>query len=108
MNKLKAFNVQAWEAGCVVFAEKSVVARRIGANILNVTFEEVESCRRFPEVDHFSDIGHVSTKILVEEHNWYASCTNCGNYVYSTEQGRHWLTDENVICSKLICRITEL
>ena len=99
-SNLKAYSVQACEAGCVVFAEKSVVARRVGANLLDTTFEDIESCRRFPEVDHFNEIGRVPFKTLVEDHKWYASCGNCGSYVYATDVGRKWLDEERVLCPR--------
>ena len=62
----KAYSVQGDEHGCVVFAEHNVVARREGANELNIEFGDVESCRRAPQFDQYADAGKVPVQALLD------------------------------------------
>lgn len=95
----KAYSVQGNEYGTVVFAKHSVVARREGANELNIEFEDVESCRRFPELDHYAAQGRrVPWRVLVEEHGWHQECAWCYGRVFSDEPDRVWVDDDTAYC----------
>jgi hypothetical protein len=97
--KLKAYNVQGNEYGTIVFALHNVVARREGANELNIEFEDVESCRHIPELDSYADVkGGVPMKVLVEEHEWSQECGYCERRVYADCEQRIWITDNQVCC----------
>jgi hypothetical protein len=103
MNKpippIKAYDVQSDEYGTIEFARYSVVARRDGANELNIDFEDVVSCRRVPELDKYAGVkGGVPMKVLVEEHGWSQECGSCYRRVYSDEKARVWVTDNQVCC----------
>lgn len=99
MTGMKAYSVQGDEYGTVVFAKHSVVARRKGANDLNIDFEDVESCRRMPELDEYAAAGKpVSWRVLVEEHGWQLECGWCYGRVYSDEPNRVWADDQTVYC----------
>lgn len=76
--KLKAYEVREPDEGhCeIVFAEKSVVARREGANELGCEFEEVESCTRAPWADQYAP-GPVPLHATLA-HGWWHSCSGCG------------------------------
>lgn len=69
---MKAYTVREDYEGhsCVIFAETGVVARRRGANQLNVDFESVESCKRSPEFDQFAP-GPVPVKELIAAGWWF-------------------------------------
>ncbi len=107
MKKLKAYNVQANEAGTVVFAAYSVVARREGANELNVDFEDIESCRRMPEVDHYVTQGFVPMRVLVEEHGWFAFCSWCEHRTFNDHEGRCWAGDYAFCCEEHRAKMIE-
>lgn len=97
--KLKAYNVQGNEYGTIVFSLHNVVARREGAEELNIEFEDVESCRRIPELDGYANVdGGVPMKVLVEEHGWMQECGYCERRVYSDCENRIWITDNQVCC----------
>ena len=76
---LRAYSVQGYETGCVVFAPSNVVARRNGANELDIPFEGVESCRLAPEFDEFAP-GPVPAKALLAA-GWWQYCSGCGKQV---------------------------
>lgn len=99
MNKLKAYSVQGDEYGVIAFALSGVVARREGANELNIEFSQVESCRRIPELDDFAGKpGGVPMQLLVEEHGWSQECGYCERRVYHDQAARVWEGDQ-VYCS---------
>lgn len=78
----KAYQVTEPEEGnaVIVFAEKNVVARRNGANELDIDFTEVESCVRKPQFDEFAAAGEVPVKALLAD-GWWFECGNCGRRV---------------------------
>ncbi|BCP56229.1 hypothetical protein K32_48460 [Kaistia sp. 32K] len=96
---LKAYSVQGSEYGTITFARHAVVARRDGANELNIEFEDVESCLRVPALDRYASAGGVPWRVLVEEHGWCQECGYCERRVYNDEPDRVWTTDEQVCCS---------
>lgn len=100
LQQLKAFSVQGDEFGTVVFAHSGVVARREGANELNIEFEDVESCRRAPGLDRYAAAGHVPWRVLVEEHGWRQCCGYCERPVDSDDDGRVWVGDDQVYCTQ--------
>lgn len=77
---MKAYTVrETYGDGCCVrFAEHDVVARREGANELDVDFESVE-CRRSPEFDEYAP-GPVPDSVLVE-HGWWFECVQCSQRI---------------------------
>lgn len=97
---LKAYSVQGNEYGVIEFARHSVVARRNGANELDIAFERVESCTRVPALDEYAGReGGVPMRVLVEEHGWSQECGYCERRVYNDEPARVWITDKQVCCS---------
>lgn len=83
---LKAYSVQAEDCGCIRFAKSNVVARRQGANELDVEFEYVQSCRRAPEFDHLAP-GPVSNLELFNA-GWQFFCDQCElRFAESVENG---------------------
>lgn len=81
MNQLKAYAVtDGYEGyGGIVFAKRSVEARRIGAGDLGIDFDEVESCRRQPDLDQYAP-GPVPPLDLIA-HGWWFECVHCGRRV---------------------------
>lgn len=75
---LKAYMVREPDEGscCIVFATSSVVARREGANELNIDFAEVDSCTRARWADSYAP-GPVPIKAMIEVGNWRYGC-QCG------------------------------
>lgn len=96
---IKAYSVQGNEYGVIEFARYSVVARRQGANELNIEFDDVESCTRTPSLDEYAGRpGGVPMRVLVEKHGWSQECGHCERRVYSDEPGRVWVNDDQVCC----------
>ena len=99
MSGLKAYSVQGNEYGVIAFAHCNVVARREGANELNIEFSDVESCRRMPALDGYAgQPGGVPMRVLVEEHEWSQECGYCERRVYGDAAARVWV-DDQVFCS---------
>lgn len=80
---LKAYSVQGYENGCITFAKSNVVARREGANELDIEFEEVESCRRAPWADEYSGVKGGVPPLVMIENGWWFECCNCGHRIDS-------------------------
>lgn len=95
---LKAYSVQGSDEGTIVFAHHSIVARREGANELNLDFDQIESCRRAPELDQYAGQGFVSLRVLVEQHGWRTLCCYCEGRIYSDEEGAAWIGAERAYC----------
>lgn len=99
MSGLKAYSVQGNEYGVITFARFNVVARREGANELNIEFSDVESCRRMPALDGYAGrAGGLPWRVLVEDHGWSQECGYCERLVGSDDGGRVWVSDQ-VFCS---------
>lgn len=64
----------------IVFCGHGLQARRIGANELNIDFEDAESTRA-KELDQYSGMGFVPPDILVKEHGWWHECHYCMHQV---------------------------
>jgi hypothetical protein len=100
VQQVKAYSVQADEYGCIRFATSNVVARREGANELDVDFGDIQSCKRIPELDEYATKGRVPWKVLVEDHGWSQECGYCDSRVYNDEPDRVWSdTGEQIYCS---------
>lgn len=98
MSGLKAYSVQGNEYGVIAFASCNVVARREGANELNIEFSDVESCRRVPALDGYAgQPGGVPMRVLVEDHGWSQECGHCERRVYDDAPARVWVADQ-VFC----------
>lgn len=78
--RIKAYSVQADEAGAIIFATSGIAARRMGANELDTDFEYILSCNRAPWADQYAEQGWVPVKALLEQ-GWWSSCTGCGTWV---------------------------
>lgn len=79
--KIKAYQVQGDEYGCIVFATNSATARREGGNELGLEFEEVESCRRAKWADKYSGVkGGVPPMVMIEN-GWWQECAHCGHQI---------------------------
>lgn len=93
---MKAYTVtEATEQQAVIiFASRSVVARRQGANELNVAFEEIESCIRAPWADQYHTQQNIPADVAIDN-GWWLECTQCGCRIdsdlfnYETEQSLH-------------------
>lgn len=75
--QLKAYVVREDDEGncAVVFATNGATARRDGANELNLSFEEVESCRREPAFDQYAP-GPVPMHATLAA-GWWHECGHC-------------------------------
>lgn len=74
---LKAYSVQGYEHGCIVFASNSATARRNGAGELGCDWEDIESCRRAAWADSFAQDRRVPPLVMIE-HGWWFECSHCG------------------------------
>lgn len=103
LKPLKAYSVQGNEYGVIAFAASGVVARREGANELNIEFEDVESCTRMPGLDEYAGVkGGVPMKVLVEQYGWSQECGYCESRVYADADCnpcRVWVSAEQVCCT---------
>lgn len=95
---LKAYSVQGCDEGTIVFARHNIVARREGANELNLDFDQVESCRRAPELDGYAAQGRVPLRVLVEEHGWMTLCCYCEGRIFNDEPRAAWIGTERAYC----------
>lgn len=75
---LKAYVVREdGEGSCaIVFATNGATARRDGGNELNLSFEEVDSCRREPAFDQYAP-GPVPLHATLAA-GWWHECCGCG------------------------------
>lgn len=94
---IRAYSVQGNNGGCVVFATTNVIARREGAERLECSFAEVESCRLAPEFDSYAEAGSVPRQVLVEKHGWWQYCACCEDTVNALTRGRVW-DEDSVYC----------
>ncbi len=78
---IKAYKVEAgWgDKCCVVFATNNATARREGAQDMDISWEEVESCRRAQEFDQYAP-GPIPPMAYIEN-GWWWECFNCGRRV---------------------------
>jgi hypothetical protein len=85
--KMKAYHVGEGSEGehVITFATNSATARREGGNELNLTFEEVEFCRRAPWADQFAGQPFIPAKAYHEQ-GWWMYCNNCENQLYEDEE----------------------
>ena len=58
----------------IVFSEHAASARREGAGMIGLTFEEVESCRRAPEFDQYAP-GPVPLRATLAA-GWFHYCAS--------------------------------
>ncbi len=104
---LKAYCVGEDGEGCqvITFAKTNAQARREGGNELNLTFEEVEFCRRAPWADEFAGQPFIPAKAYHDQ-GWWLYCNNCetqlyddaedeeGNQLQIVYDGRHAYCDQ--------------
>lgn len=76
--ELKAYVVREDSEGscAIVFATNGAAARRDGGNELNISFEEVDSCRREPAFDQYAP-GPVPLHATLAA-GWRHECSHCG------------------------------
>lgn len=87
---MKAYVItDADEHACVRFAQHAVVARREGANELDIDFESA-TCSRARHFDEYSP-GPVPWLVLID-HGWWCECHGCGIRIDSDHEG--WVDDE--------------
>lgn len=85
MSALKAYEVHDGDEGwAIVFAEKAVVARREGAQQLDIDFEEVDFCRRMKWADKYAEAGVVPMSAAIEA-GWWTECHHCGQRLHEDE-----------------------
>jgi hypothetical protein len=73
---LKAYTVHDGDDGwCIVFAKYGVVARRFGANELDIEFDKVDFCRRTKWADGYAP-GPIP-KLVMIENGWWMECRGC-------------------------------
>ena len=103
---MKAYTVtDEWGEGhaVVMFAKHNVVARRNGANALDLEFESV-SCTRSPEFDSYAETGHVPPLVKID-HGWWMECWQCSARLdlddYDDERPRSAMVEhgERVFCN---------
>lgn len=84
--RLKAYEVREdYEGHCVIaFGEGNAQARRAGGAELDLMFEEVDSCRRAPQYDHYAP-GPVPALVLIED-GWWFHCSHCDARVSDDEE----------------------
>ena len=89
--KLKAYVAREDDEGncAIVYATNSATARRDGGSELNLSFEEVDSCRRAPEFDAYAP-GPVPLHATLAA-GWWHECSHCG--VRFEQEGRHCYGD---------------
>jgi hypothetical protein len=92
---VKAYQVDDDHSGhsVVVFADRSVVARKRGANELDLEFGEVSSCRRKPQYDAFASQGYVPIDVLIDD-GWWFECPHCGHRITSDGASRYYDHEE--------------
>lgn len=79
----KAYHVGEGSEGehVITFASSSAQARREGGNELNLTFEEVNFCRRAPWADEFAGQPFIPAKAYHDQ-GWWLYCNNCEAQLY--------------------------
>ncbi|MBX3482541.1 hypothetical protein [Phenylobacterium sp.] len=80
----------------ILFADRSVVARREGAAHLDVEFCEVESCRRTTWADRYWRTGEIPASAMVE-HGWHFECQGCGVRIDDD-----WLSEQGRTCASVV------
>lgn len=91
--KLKAYVAREdGEGSCaIVFETSGAAARRKGGNELNLSFEEVDSCRREPAFDQYAP-GPVPLHATLAA-GWWHDCCGCG--ARFDQDGRNYGDDED-------------
>ena len=81
--KLKAYHVGEGSEGeqVITFATSSAQARREGGNELDLTFEEVNFCRRAPWADEFAGQPFIPAKAYHDQ-GWWLYCGHCETQLY--------------------------
>jgi hypothetical protein len=93
----KAYTVCDDETGCIVFAARSVVARRRGANELDIDFDEVVSCKRSPHFDKYADTGVVPVEVQIAN-GWQYECFYCSSPVDHFTEAPQYEGTKTVYC----------
>jgi len=82
MKQSKAYQVQEPDEGtaAIVLAKSGAEARRVGANQLNIGFDDVDFCRRVGEFDKWAVRGKVPAESLLTA-GWWFTCHQTGERV---------------------------
>ena len=94
-----AYIVRQQEASAVVFATSPAAARRIGANEIDSTFEEVDSCCRAKDLDKYAYADFGTDRVMIEEHSWKFECNECFDLVHQGTENRCYDGGGSVFCS---------
>lgn len=70
----------------VVFARSGAEGRRLGADRLDLLFEDVDSCRRAPEFDAYAEAGRVPPLVMLDA-GWWFECSHCGHRIDTDREG---------------------
>lgn len=94
MSALKAYKVAEDFEGhtVIVFATNNATARREGGGELNLSFDEVESCRRAPAFDDYAP-GPVPAQAFIDN-GWWLTCSGCELRVDDNGSDEPWVDDE--------------
>lgn len=93
----KAFHVQGYEYGVVVFDERHVSARRRGAEMLDEEFRDV-TCRRKPEWDQYAETG-IPIQVMLDAGWWFTCAGRRCDTMCETGDGSVVIED-NVYCEE--------
>jgi hypothetical protein len=99
MNRLKAYEVyDGGDNWAIRFAPSNVVARREGANECGCEFNEVDHCRRMPELDQYAP-GPVPAAALIAA-GWSYKCSGygCSNPVFDDTEGKTFSATGTAYC----------
>lgn len=79
MDDKKAYVVHSFDGeGTIVFATNGAEARRFGANSLDISFEDVESCCRCHWADGYTNSHDIPASLMIENGWWFEECNHCG------------------------------
>jgi hypothetical protein len=97
--KIVAYEVHDGNDGwSIQFATNGASARREGANDIGCEWEDIDFCRRKPELDQYSP-GPAPIKAMMEAGWWY-ECNCCGKHCYS--DNNDVIVESSVVyCSEL-------
>ena len=93
MSNLKCFVVHdGGEKSSIQFSTHAVKARRMGANEMDISFDEVASCKRKPAWDEYAP-GPVPIHVVMAD-GWWWSCSHCERMI--SESGPDWQEVEEI------------
>lgn len=94
--KMRAYQVQGYEYGVIVYAVSNVIARRQGASELGEEFEHIESCRLAPWADEYFG-KNIPCEAWWENGLWL-ECNWCESRVSNDDESR-LVVNDRAFCS---------